>query len=101
MAEFAAAAALLVAFGVRQATVGDPLVPRELLTSRTVVTGNLILVLVGSILLGTFFITTLFLQQVRGLDPLAAALSYLPVPAAMLAGTQAAPRLLRPGAQTP
>jgi MFS family permease len=97
LAQFGAAAALLAAFGVRQASVGDPLIPRELLRSRAIVTGNLIFVLVGTILLGTFFITTLFLQQVRVLAPLAAALIYLPVPAAMLAGTLAAPRLLRLG----
>lgn len=97
LAQFGAAAVLLAAFGILQVSVVDPLIPRELLRSRAIVTGNLIFVLVGTVLLGTFFITTLFLQQVRELDPLAAALTYLPVPVAMLAGTQAAPRLLRYG----
>lgn len=100
LSQFGAAVAMLIIFSIRQATASDPLIPRELLRSRTIVTGNVVFVLVGTILLCTFFITTLFLQQVRGLDPLAAALIYLPVPAAMLAGTQAAPRLLRLGANT-
>ncbi|OYO18557.1 hypothetical protein CGZ93_14040 [Enemella dayhoffiae] len=96
--QFGAAAALLLTFSLRQAVGRNPLVPRELLRSRTIAIGNLIFVLVGTILLGTFFITTLYLQQVRGLDPLSAALVYLPVPAAMLAGTQLAPKFLRVGA---
>jgi len=95
LAVLASAVILLVLFGIRQATARDPLIPRELLRSRTIVAGNLTFILVGTILLGTFFITTLFLQQVRGLAPLEAAVLYLPIPAAMFVGTQVAPRLTR------
>lgn len=95
--QFGAAGVLLVTFGLRQALAQHPLIPRELLCSPVTAVGNMIFVLVGTILLGTFFVATLFLQQVRHLEPLMAALIYLPVPIAMLAGTQAAPRLLRFG----
>ena len=92
------AVVLLGVFGIRQARGRNPLIPRTLLRSRTTVVGNTVFVFVGTILLGTFFITTLFLQRARDLDPLSAALVYLPVPAAMLTGTQLAPRLIRFGA---
>lgn len=97
LSQFGAAAVLLVTFCVRQTLAPHPLIPRELLRSRITVTGNVIFVLVGTILLGTFFVATLFLQQVRYLQPLTAALIYLPVPVAMLAGAQTVPRLLRFG----
>ena len=95
---FAVAAALLGAFAARQIRGRDPLIPPELLRSRPIMIGNAVFVLVGTCLLGTFFIMTVYLQHGRGLDPLAAAVAYLPVPLAMFAGTQLAPRLLRLGA---
>ena len=99
ISQFGGAAAAMALFGIRQFTARDPLVPRGLFRSRAIVIGNTTFALVGTILLGTFFITTLYLQQVRGLAPLEAALMYLPMPAAMLAGTQLAPRILRFGAR--
>ncbi|WP_433831173.1 MFS transporter [Actinoplanes sp. CA-015351] len=95
--EYALAALLIVAFVLRQRRAADPLLPTVLFSRRNVVVGNIIFTLVGTVLISMFFIITLFLQQVRDFDSLGAALIYLPVPFAMLAGTQVAPRLLRHG----
>lgn len=94
--QWAAAGALVCAAIVvwRQHTARDPLIPRALLRLRAVTVGGSIFVLVGTVLLATFYIVTLYLQQVRGLSPAAATVVYLPLPLAMFAGTQLAPRLL-------
>lgn len=97
LAEFAGAAVLLLAFVVRQRTAQAPLVSHEILRLRAVVFGNVIFALVGTILISTFFFVTLFLQRVRGLDSMDAALIYLPIPIGMFIGTQVAPRILRFG----
>ena len=97
IAEFTAAGVLLVLFVVRQVTASAPLIPTMLLAKRNIAMGNTIFALVGIILISTFFFITLFLQQVRDYSSLHAALVYLPVPLAMLLGTQVAPRMMRFG----
>lgn len=94
---WAAAGALVCAAIVvwRQRTAAEPLIPRGLLRRRSVAVGGALFVVVGTILLATFYVVTLYLQQVRGLSPSAATVAYLPLPLAMFAGTQLAPRLLR------
>ncbi|WNZ07742.1 MFS transporter [Streptomyces sp. 11x1] len=99
LAGFAGAAVLLVAFVVRQRTADDPVLPSVLLRMRPLVIGNVAFALVGTLLISTFFIITIYLQQVRGYGPAKAGLSYVPIPLAMLAGTQVAPRVLRFGPQ--
>ncbi|WP_406453050.1 MFS transporter [Streptomyces sp. NBC_00876] len=97
LAEFAAALVLIVAFVVRQRTAADPVLPSALLRMRSVVVGNMVFALVGTLLISTFFIITIYLQQVLDYGPAKAGLSYVPIPLAMLAGTQVAPRVLRYG----
>lgn len=97
LAELAGSVVLLLVFVGRQAFARQPLVPRGVLQDRTRVVGNLIFAAVGTILLSTFFLTTLYLQRVRGMDALGAAAIYLPLPIGMLIGTQLAPRLLQVG----
>ncbi|MEV6604912.1 MFS transporter [Kutzneria sp. NPDC051319] len=97
LGEYAGALVLLVAFVVRQRTAARPMIPTVLLGRRSIVFGNTIFALVGTILIGTFFLITLFLQKVEGFGSTEAALIYLPVPIGMLLGTQVAPRLLGRG----
>ncbi len=78
----------------RQRSAREPLIPRALLRRRSVTVGAVLFMLVGTILLATFYLVTLYLQQVRSLSPAAATLVYLPLPLAMFAGTQLAPWLL-------
>lgn len=99
LVQFGAAALLLAAFVVRQRTAADPVLPSALLRMRPLVIGNVAFALVGTLLISTFFIITLYLQQVLGYGPAKAGLSYVPVPLAMLIGTQVAPRVLRFGPQ--
>ncbi len=96
-AAFVGAAILLTVFVVQQRVAPAPLISGEILRRRTTVIGNIIFALVGAILVSTFFFVSLFLQRVRGLDSMDAALIYLPVPIGMFFGTQLAPRILRFG----
>ena len=74
----AVSAALLVAFVVRQARLGEPLLPLRLFRSRVVTGANLVqgLLVVG--MFGTFFLGALYLQEVRGYGPLQIGLAFLP-----------------------
>jgi EmrB/QacA subfamily drug resistance transporter len=74
----AAALALLVAFVVREATAGNPLVPLRIFRSRNVAGANAIQALVVAGMFGMFFLGALYLQQVRGYDPLEIGLAFLP-----------------------
>lgn len=56
--------------------------------------GNIIFTLVGTVLLSTFFLATLYLQGVRNLSAEQVTFFYLPVPLGMLAGTQLASRFI-------
>ncbi|WP_156076933.1 MFS transporter [Saccharothrix sp. NRRL B-16314] len=81
-------------FVLRQRKAEHPLIPGSVLRLRSVTVGSGIFVLVGTILFATFYIVTLYLQDVRGLAPLEATLVYLPLPLAVFVGTQLAPRLV-------
>jgi EmrB/QacA subfamily drug resistance transporter len=97
LVEFAVAAVLLAVFVVRQRTAENPLIPRVLLGQRNLLVGNVAIALIGTLMFGTFFIITLYMQEVRGYSPLFTGLMYLPIPVATFTGTQLAPRLLRFG----
>lgn len=89
-----AAAVLACLFVWRQRVASDPVIPRALLRNRTTTTGAALFIVVGTLLLSTFFVVTMYLQEVRLYEPAAAALVYLPLPLAMLLGTILAPRAL-------
>jgi MFS family permease len=92
---FALAVALLVLFAFRQARAAAPLIPRSLFRLRTVVYGNLANLMVGALMFGIFMVLTLHLQQDRGLTPVQASLTTLPICVALFLGSQALPRVLR------
>jgi EmrB/QacA subfamily drug resistance transporter len=66
---FAVAAALVALFGVIESRSAAPLVPLRIFRSRTLVGGNLIMVLNGMIVYGVSFILTLYAQQVLDFTP--------------------------------
>jgi EmrB/QacA subfamily drug resistance transporter len=74
----AVSGALLVVFVVRQARLAEPLLPLRLFRSRVVTGANLVqgLLVVG--MFGTFFLGSLYLQEVRGYGPLQIGLAFLP-----------------------
>ncbi len=79
----AVSVALLVAFVVRQATAASPLMPLELFRSRNLVGANVIQVIGAAGMFGTFFLGTLYLQNVKHYDAMEIGLAFLPVTVCM------------------
>jgi EmrB/QacA subfamily drug resistance transporter len=79
----AASVTLLGAFVLRQLSADSPLMPLRVLASRNVSGANLIQVLSVAGMFGTFFLGSLYLQQVLSYDPLQIGLAFLPVTVVM------------------
>ncbi len=71
----------------------DPLLPPVLLRSRSAVTGNLLMLLLGAVWVATFFFLPLYQQKVLGYSPLEAGLTQVPLAAALMAASWGAGRL--------
>jgi EmrB/QacA subfamily drug resistance transporter len=90
----AAAAALLAAFGWRQAAAARPLLPLRVFRSRDVTVGNMVQALMVAGMLGFQFILPLYLRRVLGYDPAETGLAFLPITVVIAAVSVAvAPRL--------
>ncbi len=74
----AGAAALMVAFVVREARVEHPLVPLRLFRLRNVAVSQVVGVLWAGAMFACFFLTALYMQGVLGYDALEVGLAYLP-----------------------
>ncbi|MEO8889682.1 MAG: MFS transporter [Jatrophihabitantaceae bacterium] len=97
----AAGVALLVAFVVIETRHRHPLVPLRLFRSRNLTGANLIMVLIGSVMFSLFFFLSQFLQEVQGFSPLRTGFAFLPMPLAIIVGTQLSSRIVgRVGART-
>jgi predicted MFS family arabinose efflux permease len=72
-------AAMLIGFVVVERRARSPLVPMRLFRSRALRTGSRALALNGASFLAMFFLTALFLQQVRGSSALSTGLQLLPM----------------------
>ena len=70
--------ALFAAFLVREAIARTPLMPLRLLTTRNLATANVLQVLTAAGMFGTFFLGSLYIQQVLGWGPLQIGLAFLP-----------------------
>jgi EmrB/QacA subfamily drug resistance transporter len=77
--------ALLAAFLRVESRSAAPLVPLNLFRSRGLTTSSLALALNGAAFLAMFFLTAIFLQQVRGLTALETGLQFLPMGIAAIA----------------
>ena len=75
----AIALALFVAFVVRQATAGAPLLPLRVFRSRNVAGSNVLQLLIVAGLFGFFFLYSLYLRRVLGYDAVQTGLAFLPV----------------------
>jgi predicted MFS family arabinose efflux permease len=71
-----------------------PLVPLRLFRSRALTGANLIMVLIGSVMFSLFFFLSQYLQNVQSYSPLRAGFAFLPMPLAIIFGTQLSSRLL-------
>jgi EmrB/QacA subfamily drug resistance transporter len=74
----AVAVVLLGAFIARQARAENPLMPLHMFRSRTVSGANLVQVLVVAGMFAMFFMGTLYLERVLGMDALEIGLAFLP-----------------------
>ncbi len=93
MAYFAVAVLLLGAFVFRQMRAASPLIPRVILRLRNVVLGNAANAATGALMFGVFYVTSLFLQQVRGYSPLEAGLRTAPISLTLFVVSQLTIRL--------
>jgi EmrB/QacA subfamily drug resistance transporter len=84
----AAAAVLLAAFVVVERRDVAPLMPLGLFRHRNRVSANLILLFLGGTMFGVFFFVTQFLQNITGLDPLAAGFAFVPWGVMMFVSSQ-------------
>jgi EmrB/QacA subfamily drug resistance transporter len=98
----ALALALLVAFVVREARTGNPLMPLRIFRSRNVSGANVVQALVVAGMFGTFFLGSLYLQRVLGYDALEIGLAFLPTTIVMgtLSVRYSEPLITRFGART-
>jgi EmrB/QacA subfamily drug resistance transporter len=74
----AGAAALLLAFLVREATASNPLVPLRIFRSRNVAGANAIQALFVAGMFGMFFMGALYLQRILGYSALETGVAFLP-----------------------
>ena len=86
--------ALLVAFVVIESRHRHPLVPLRLFRSRNLTGANLIMIFVGSVMFSLFFFLSQYLQEVHGYSPLRTGFAFLPMPLAIIIGTQISSRLV-------
>jgi EmrB/QacA subfamily drug resistance transporter len=70
---------LLAGFVARQATAKNPLLPLRVFRPRNVWGANLVQLLMVAGMLGFFFMNSLYMQRVLGLNPLQIGLAFLPV----------------------
>ena len=94
IASLAAAAVLLVAFGVIEARSRHALVPIRVLRSRDRSGSYLIMLCAGAALFGMFFFLTLFLQNVWGYSALKTGVAYLPMIATVMGGSAVASQVV-------
>jgi EmrB/QacA subfamily drug resistance transporter len=86
--------ALIGVFVAVESRHPHPLVPLRLFRNRALTGANLIMVLIGSAMFALFFFLSQFMQDVQGYSPLRAGFAFLPMPLAIIAGTQLSSRLL-------
>ncbi|HEU5385700.1 MAG TPA: MFS transporter [Streptosporangiaceae bacterium] len=90
----ALAVVLLAAFAAAERSASRPLVPAGLWRTRSLVAGVLIMLGATGILVATFFLNSLYLQEVQGASALRTGLAFLPVALVIGAGAHLAARLL-------
>ncbi|MFI7679493.1 MFS transporter [Actinophytocola sp. NPDC049390] len=89
-----AAVAGYVVFVLVESRVAAPLMRPETMARRPVVSGTFLMLVATGLLLGLFFLTSLYFQHVRGFSALKTGLIFLPVAIAITIGAQLAAHLI-------
>jgi EmrB/QacA subfamily drug resistance transporter len=96
LAPAAAALVLLGLFALYEGRIAaDPLVPLGVFRRPLWRSANLVMALLYGAAFAMWFFVSLFLQDVRGIDPLEAGIAFLPLTLGFFAASTAAPRLVR------
>lgn len=90
----AVGAVLLASFGWVESRHRHPLIPLRMFRSRALTGANLIMILIGAVMFSLFFFLSQYLQDVRGYSPLRTGFAFLPMPLAIIVGTQLSSRLV-------
>jgi EmrB/QacA subfamily drug resistance transporter len=91
---FAAAAMLIAVFLLVQSRSRDPLLPLGVLADRSRVASYAIMLIVGVGLMGTFYVITLYIQQVLGYGPIRTGLAWLPFAVGIMSSTVLSSKLV-------
>jgi EmrB/QacA subfamily drug resistance transporter len=87
-------AVLLAGFVARERSAREPLVPPATWRTRSLVSAAAVMLTTTGILVGAFYLNTLYLQHVMGASPIETGLAFLPLTLVILAGAHAASHLL-------
>src|SRR5215471_12813494 len=85
---------LLAAFAAVERSARRPLVPAQIWRTRSLVAGVVVMLGATGILVGTFFLNSLYLQEVQGASALRVGLEFLPLALVIGAGAHLGSRLL-------
>ncbi len=92
---FLGAAALLgLLFVIRESRARQPLLPLKLFRSASLSAGVVLVILLMFALFGAMFFMTFYLENVHGLDPIAAGVHLLPMTAMLIVGSSLAGALI-------
>jgi EmrB/QacA subfamily drug resistance transporter len=83
---FAAAAAALAAFIVRESRAREPLLPLKLFRSVSLSAGTVLVLTLMFAMFGAMFFMTFYLENVHGLDPIATGVRLLPMTGMLIVG---------------
>lgn len=89
-----AGAVLVAGFGWVESRHRHPLVPLRIFRSRALTGANLIMILIGAVMFALFFFLSQYLQDVKGYSPLRTGFAFLPMPLAIILGTQLSSRIV-------
>jgi EmrB/QacA subfamily drug resistance transporter len=97
-----AAAALLAAFAAIERSAARPLVPPSTWRIQSLVSSAGVMLTATGILVGTFFLNTLFLQHILDASPIETGLAFLPLTIVIIVGAHAAQHVLpKTGSRVP
>jgi EmrB/QacA subfamily drug resistance transporter len=97
LVSLALAALLALAFVVMEQRAAHPLVPPHTWKVKSLVSGTTVMLGVTGILVGTVFLTSIFVQTVMGYSPIRAGVAFVPFALAITAGTVLAKHALAHG----
>jgi predicted MFS family arabinose efflux permease len=89
-----AGVALLAVFLAIETRHPHPLVPLRLFRSRSLTGANLMMIIIGSVMFSLFFFLSQFVQDVQHYSALRTGFAFLPMPIAIIIGTQISSRLV-------